>query len=120
MPRSTYGAARHQKKKAVFKKVKGHRGGRSKLWRVAKDAARRADAFATRDRKVRKRDFRKLWITRISAAVRLHDMSYSRFISGLKKASIELDRKTLSEMAIHNPDAFADVVSKARAALDAA
>lgn len=120
MPRTTFGAPRHKKKKQVFGKAKGYRGSNRNLWRTAKDITRRAEIFATRDRKNRKRDFRRLWITRISAAVRIHDMTYSRFINGLKKASIELDRKTLSEMAIHNPEAFAEVVGQAKAALDAA
>lgn len=117
MPRATYGKARHEKKKRILNKAKGYRGGRSKLWRVAKDAVRRADIYATRDRKVKKREFRRLWIARINAAVRAQDMTYSQFINGCKKANIELDRKMLSELAIHNPDAFAEVVSKAKAAL---
>lgn len=117
MPRATYGKARHAKKKRIMNTTKGYRGARSKLWRMAKDAARRADIFATRDRKVRKRDFRRLWIARINAAVRAHDMTYSRFMNGLKKANIELDRKSLSELAINSPEAFAEIVSKAKAAL---
>ncbi len=120
MPRSSCGAARHTKKKQIMKKARGYRGGRSKLWRVAKDAVRRGEIYATRDRRTKKRDFRRLWITRISAAVRAQGLSYSRFMNGLKRAAIELDRKTLSEMAIHNPDAFTEVVNQAKAAIEAA
>ncbi len=120
MARSTYGAPRHKKKTKVFDKAKGYRGGRSKLYRTAKDAVRRGEIFATRDRRKKKGVFRRLWITRINAAVRAHDISYSRFMSGLKKAAIELDRKTLSELAINNPEAFAEVVNQAKAALEAA
>ena len=120
MARSTYGAARHRKKTKIFNKAKGYRGGRSKLYRTAKEAVLRGEAYATRDRRKKKGEFRRLWITRINAAVRAHDLSYSRFMNGLKKASIELDRKTLSELAIHNPEAFAEVVNKAKAALEAA
>lgn len=119
MVRSLYGVARHRKKKVILKKAKGYRGGRSKLYRTAKEAVLRAEVYATRDRRKRKGDFRRLWITRINAAVRTEGLSYSRFINGLKKASIGLDRKSLSELAIHNPEAFAEVVSQAKQALEA-
>ena len=115
--RTTYGAARLRSKKRLFKKAKGFRGGRGRLLRSVKETLVRAGVYATRDRRVRKRDFRKLWILRISAAVRAQGMRYSEFIFGLKKANIELNRRTLSELAIHDPEMFAAVVEKAKAAL---
>ena len=117
MSRSTTGVAQHKKRKAAMKRAKGFIGGRSKLRRIAQGAVIRADVFATHDRRKRKGDFRRLWIIRISAAVRALGLSYSRFVEGLTKARIELDRKTLSELAIHEPEAFGLVVDKARAAL---
>ncbi len=117
MPRSTTGVAQHKKRKAAMNKAKGFVGGRSKLRRIAQGAVIRAEVYATHDRRKRKGDFRRLWITRISAAVRALDISYSRFIEGLTKAKLELDRKTLSELAINDPSAFALVVEKAKAAL---
>lgn len=116
MARSTTGVAQHKKRKAAMKKAKGFVGGRSKLRRVAQGAVIKAEMRATIDRRKRKGDFRRLWITRISAAVRAFEISYSRFIEGLTKAGIQLDRKTLSELAIHEPEAFALVVEKAKAA----
>ncbi len=117
MSRSTTGVAQHKKRKAAMKKAKGFVGGRSKLRRIAQGAVIRAEVYATHDRRKRKGDFRRLWITRISAAVRALGMSYSRFIEGMTKAHIELDRKTLSELAIHSPEAFGLVVEQAKAAL---
>lgn len=117
--RTTKGAARNKAKKRLFKKAKGYVGGRGRLLRTVKETLIRAEAFAYRDRKVRKREFRKLWITRISAAVRQRGLRYSEFINGLKKAGIELDRKQLSEMAIHDPAGFDAVVEKAKGALAA-
>lgn len=118
MPRSTYGVARHRKRKRLLDKAKGMRGGRSKLYRTAKHTVLKAEAYATRDRRARKGEFRRLWITRISGALmQFEGMNYSRFINGLKKANIELDRKSLSELAIHDMGAFGEVVEKARAAL---
>ena len=117
MSRSTTGVAQHKKRKAAMKRAKGFVGGRSKLRRIAQHAVIRADIYATVDRRKRKGDFRRLWITRISAAVRALDISYSRFVEGLTKAKIELDRKSLSELAIHEPEAFALIVEKAKAAL---
>lgn len=114
--RTTKGAARNKAKKRLFKKAKGYRGGRGKLLRSVKETLIRAEAFAYRDRKVRKREFRKLWIIRINAAVRQRGMRYSEFIAGLKKAGIELDRKQLSELAIHDPAAFDQIVDKVKAA----
>jgi large subunit ribosomal protein L20 len=115
--RTTKGAARTRAKKRLFKKVKGYRGGRSKLLRTAKETLVKAEAYAFRDRRVRKRDFRRLWITRISAAAAQNGLRYSQLIHGLKKAEIELDRKMLSEMAIHDPESFTKVVEQAKAAL---
>jgi large subunit ribosomal protein L20 len=117
--RTTKGAARNQAKKRLFKKTKGYTGGRGTLLRTAKETLVRAEAYAFRDRRAKKREFRKLWIIRINAAVRERGLRYSEFIAGLKKAAIDLDRKTLSEMAIADPAGFDAVVAKARDALSA-
>ena len=117
--RTTKGAARNKAKRRLFRKAKGYRGGRNNLLRTVKETLIRSEAFAYRDRRVRKRDFRRLWITRISAATREHGMSYSQFMNGLAKAQIELNRKMLSEMAIHDPNGFAQVVEEAKSALAA-
>ena len=117
--RTTKGAARNQAKKRLFKKTKGYTGGRGTLLRSAKETIVRAGVFAYRDRKVRKREFRKLWIIRINAACRERGLRYSEFIHGLGKAEIGLDRKSLSEMAIHDPAGFDSVVEKVKAALAA-
>ncbi len=117
--RTTKGAARTKAKRRLFKKAKGYRGGRGNMLRSVKETLVRAGAYAYRDRRVRKRDFRRLWITRINAACRMHDITYSQFINGLLKAQIELDRKSLSEMAIHDEAGFAAVVDKVKAALAA-
>lgn len=118
--RTTKGAARHQAKRRLFKKVKGYRGGRSKLLRTAKETLVRAEAFATRDRRVRKREFRSLWIIRINAACRERGLRYSEFIHGLQKAEIGLDRKMLAEMAVNDPAGFDAVVEKVKGVLTAA
>lgn len=117
--RTTKGSARNRAKNRLFKKTKGYRGGRGKLLRTAKETLIRAEAYAFRDRRVRKRDFRKLWIIRINAAARERGLRYSELVNGLKKAQVELDRKMLSEMAVHDPAAFDAVVEKAREALAA-
>ena len=117
--RSTKGAARTRAKKRLYQKAKGYRGGRNNLLRTVKETLVRAEAFAFRDRRVRKREFRKLWIIRINAAARQRGIRYGELIHGLKKANIELDRKTLSELAIHDPKAFDQVVEAARTALAA-
>ncbi len=117
--RTTKGAARRQSKKRLFKAAKGYRGGRRKLIRSVKETLLRSGAFAFRDRRAKKRDFRRLWIIRINAAVQQHDLRYSQFIYGLKKAGIELDRKTLSEMAIHDAAGFKDVCDKVKSVLAA-
>jgi len=117
--RTTNGAARHQSKKRLFKRAKGYRGGRRKLLRTVKETLLRSGAYAFRDRRVRKREFRKLWIIRINAAVREHGLRYSEFVGGLKKAGIELDRRSLAEMAVNDPSAFTAVVDQVKAAMAA-
>jgi large subunit ribosomal protein L20 len=112
--RTTKGAARTRAKKRLFHKVKGYVGGRRKLLRTAKETLIRAGVYAVRDRRVRKRDFRSLWIIRINAAVRERGLRYSQFIAGLKAAKIELDRKVLAEMAVSDPTAFDQVVELAK------
>ena len=102
-----------KRRNKVLKLAKGFRGGRSKLFRTAADAVDKALMYAYRDRRVRKRDFRRLWILRINAAVRMNDMSYSKFIHGLKVANIELDRKVLAELAISDPLAFTQIANLA-------
>jgi len=117
MPRATNNPASRRRHKRVLKQAKGARGGRSKLIRRARETTLRAGQFAYRDRKVRKRDFRRLWIMRINAAARLNGLSYSRFIAGLKLADVTLDRKVLADLAIHDPEAFARVAAVAKAKL---
>lgn len=114
--RTTKGAARNKAKKRLYKKAKGYVGGRGRLLRTVKETLIKAEAYAYRDRKVRKREFRKLWIIRINAACRQRGLRYGEFICGLKKTGIELDRKQLSEMAIHDPAAFDQIVEKVKAA----
>jgi len=116
MPRIRKGAARHQLKKRTLKSVKGHRGAASRLYRLAKEAGVRAAVNARKDRKRRKRDFRGLWITRLSAACRQRGIRYSVFINDCKKAKIALNRKMLSEIAIDDPKAFDAIVETAAAA----
>lgn len=102
-----------RRKKRLLKLAKGFRGGRSKLFRTASDSVHKALMYAYRDRKVRKRDFRKLWIIRINAAVRMRGLSYSKFIHGLKSAGVELDRKVLAELAISDPKGFDQIAQLA-------
>lgn len=118
MPRATNSPASRKRRKRTLAKAKGFRGFRSKLFRYAKDAVRKAMTYAYRDRKVRKRDFRKLWIARINAATRAQGMSYSRFIEGLKAAGIEMDRKVLSDIAIKDEPAFQALIQQAKQALE--
>lgn len=106
--------ARHKK---VLKLAKGYYGARSTVYRVAKQAVTKAAQYAYRDRKQRKRQFRSLWIVRINAAARLHALSYSVFIAGLNKAAIEIDRKVLADLAVHDPKGFAMIAEKVKAAL---
>jgi len=107
---------RRQRHKKVLKDAKGFRQARRTRYKTAKEAVLHAGQYAFAGRKNRKRDFRKLWIQRLNAAVREHDLSYSKFIAGLKKANIQLDRKTLSEIAISDPEAFSKIASQAKAA----
>lgn len=113
--RGTTGHARHKK---VLKAAKGFYGRRKNTIRIAKQAVEKSLQYAYRDRKVRKRNFRALWVQRINAATREHGLTYGRFIDGLNKAGIEIDRKVLSDMAIHEPQAFAALVAKAKVALE--
>ncbi len=119
MPRAQKGAARRQAKNRWFAKAKGKRGARRNQWRKVKHAVIRAGVYAYKDRRLVKRDYRSLWITRISAAVTQRGMQYSRFINGLKLAGIALNRKMLSEIAIHDPQTFDTIVEKAGKALEA-
>ena len=112
--RTTIGAARRRKKNRLFQKTKGYTGGRRRLTRSAKETIVRAEAFAFRDRRARKREFRKLWIIRINAACRMRGLRYSEFMYGLQRAGVALDRKTLSNLAIHDPDAFTKIVELAK------
>ena len=118
MPRATNAPASRKRRKRVLAKAKGFRGFRSKNYRYAKDAVRKAETYAYRDRKNRKRTFRALWIQRINAGTRAAGLSYSRFMEGLAAAGIELDRKVLSDIAITDADAFAKLVEQAKAALE--
>ncbi len=119
MPRATNAPASRKRRKRILKKAKGFYGSRSRLYRYAKDAIFKAQTWATRDRKTRKRNFRALWITRISAAVRQRGMTYNRFMEGLKSLSVDLDRKVLADMAITNPVALDELVAQAKAAMEA-
>ena len=117
MARVTSGVPRHAKKKKYLRAARGYFGGRSKLWRIAKNAVERGWAYSYRDRKQRKRDFRRLWIARINAAVRAEDpdFNYSRFMNGLKNAGIEVNRKVLADIAVRDPSAFGELVRTAKA-----
>ncbi len=117
--RTTKGSARTKAKRKLFKRAKGYRGGRGRLLRTVKETLIRAGVFAYRDRRVKKRTYRRLWITRINAACRARDINYSQFINGLLKAKIELNRKSLSEIAITDPAAFDQIVEAAKKALAA-
>ena len=118
MPRATNAPASRKRRKRWLKKAKGFRGARSKLYRYAKDAIFKAQTWAYRDRKNRKRSFRRLWIHRISAGVRERGLTYSRFIEGLAAAGIELDRKVLADLAVNDPEAFGAIVAQAKAGLE--
>ncbi len=117
MPRSTHAPARNKRKKKIFKAAKGYFGGRKNLFRTASDAVEKGWEHAYRDRKKKKRNFRALWITRINAAARLHDLSYSRFMNGLKESGIELDRKALADLAVRDPQAFGTLADRAKEGL---
>ena len=118
MPRATNSPASRKRRTRILKKAKGFRGSRSKLFRTAKDAVTKAQQWAYRDRKNRKRNFRQLWIARIGAGARNNGLTYSRFMEGLTAAGIELDRKVLSDIAIHDEAAFTALVEKAKSALE--
>ncbi len=114
MPRVTRGFKARRRRNRVLKLAKGFRGGRSRLYRTATEAVDRALSYAYRDRRTKKRDFRRLWITRINAGARMNDMSYSKLMGGLKKANVDLDRKVLANMAILDAGAFSKVVQLAK------
>ncbi|MGX1023484.1 50S ribosomal protein L20 [Flavobacterium sp. CS20] len=114
MPRSTNSVASRARRKKIMKLAKGYYGRRKNVWTVAKNAVEKGLVYAYRDRRAKKRNFRKLWIVRINAATRQHGMSYSQFMGKLKKSNIELNRKVLADLAVHNPDAFKAVVDKVK------
>ena len=116
MPRVRKGSARRKAKKRLFREARGNRGGRGKLLRTVKETVVRSRAYAYRDRRTKKRVFRRLWITRLNAACRQRGVRYSEFIHQLQSAGIELDRKTLSEIAISDPQVFDEIVAAAAAA----
>ena len=117
MPRVKRGVTAHRRHKKILKQAKGYYGARSRIFRVAKQAVIKAGQYAYRDRRQRKRQFRALWITRINAQSRANGLSYSRLIAGLKKAEITLDRRVLSDIAVHDKPAFAAIVEQAKTAL---
>jgi large subunit ribosomal protein L20 len=116
MPRVKSNVVRLKRKNKIMKLARGNRGGRSKLWKAAKETVERGWAYAYRDRRRKKREFRRLWITRINAAARLNDLSYSQLVSGLKKAGVEINRKVLADLAVRDVDAFAKLADMAKAA----
>jgi large subunit ribosomal protein L20 len=119
MPRVKRGVTAHARHKKVIDKAKGYRGRRKNVFRVANQAVNRAEQYAYRDRRQRKRQFRALWIARINAAARANGLSYSRMMDGLRKAEVELDRKVLADIAVHDKDAFTQLAEKAKSALAA-
>ena len=114
MPRANSTVPRHRRHRKIVKQAKGYYGARKSNFRSAKDAVQKAWQYAYRDRRTNKRNFRRLWIIRINAAVRLHGLSYSKFISAMKDKNIELNRKTLAHMAVHDPDGFAEIVNSVK------
>ena len=119
MARVKRGTIAHARHKKVLSRAKGYYGRRKNVFRVATQAVTKAGQYAYRDRKVKKREFRALWIVRINAAARLNGLNYARFINGLSRASIEIDRKVLADLAVHEPAAFAELANQAKAALAA-
>lgn len=117
MPRASNNVQRTRRRKKILKQARGYRGGRHRLYIPARETLERGLQFAYRDRRARKRQFRKLWITRINAAAREHGLSYSRFMYGLKAAEIEIDRKLLAELAVNDPEGFAELAATAKASL---
>ena len=118
MPRIKRSINAQKKRRKVLEQAKGYWGWKSSHYRYAKEQVERSNVYAYRDRKVRKRDFRRLWITRINAAARAHDLSYNQFVHGCSKAGIELDRKMLADLAVHDPAAFGAIAAQAKAALE--
>lgn len=118
MPRVKTNVARLKRKRRILKQAKGYWGRRKNLYKTAKEAVERAWRYSYRDRKNRKRDFRRLWIVRINAAARQHDMSYSRFMSGLKLAGVEINRKVLADLAVTDPHAFGELAETAKSKLN--
>ncbi|MFI5208345.1 MAG: 50S ribosomal protein L20 [Gemmatimonadales bacterium] len=116
MPRVKSNVTRLKRKNKIMKLARGNRGGRSKLWKAAKETVERGWAYAYRDRRAKKRSFRRLWITRINAAARMNDLSYNQLVSGLKKAGVEVNRKVLADLAVREPDAFTKLAELAKAA----
>ena len=114
MPRVKSGVAHHARKKKIMEAAKGARGGRSKLYKAAKETAERAMRYAYRDRRKKKSEFRALLITRINAAARIHGLSYSRLVAGLKKGGVEINRKVLADLAVHDSAAFARIAEMAK------
>ncbi|QRN41728.1 MAG: 50S ribosomal protein L20 [Neisseriaceae bacterium] len=117
MPRVKSGVTAHARHKKIIKQAKGYRGRRKNVYRIAKQAVMKAGQYSYRDRRQRKRQFRQLWIIRINAAAKINGMTYSRLIDGLKKASIEIDRKVLADLAVHNKEAFAQLAETAKKSL---
>jgi large subunit ribosomal protein L20 len=120
MPRARSNVPRLKRKKQIMKAARGAFGGRSKLWKAAKETVERGWKYAYRDRKNKKRDFRRLWIQRINAGARQNDLTYNTLMNGLRKAGVEVDRKILADLAVHDPAAFTALADKARSALNAA
>src|SRR6267143_7191153 len=116
MPRVKSNVARLKRKNKIMKLAKGYWGGRSKLWKAAKESVERAQKYAYRDRRRKKGDFRRLWITRINAAARLHELTYGRFMNGLRKAGVTVNRKILADLAVRDPVAFAQLAEVAKQA----
>ena len=119
MPRVKRGVTAHRRHKKILKQAKGYYGARSRIFRVAKQAVIKAGQYAYRDRRQRKRQFRALWITRINAQARANGITYSQFINGLKKANIEVDRRVLADLAVHDKSAFSAIVDQAKTSLAA-
>lgn len=117
MPRVKRAVSAHKKRRVILKRAKGYYGAKSRTYRAAKEQVRHSLQYQYRDRRSKKRDIRRLWITRINAAARINGLSYSVFMNGLKKAGVELDRKVLADMAVADPDAFAQLVEVSKAAL---
>lgn len=117
MPRVKSNVARLKRKKKIMRLAKGYFGGRSKLWKAAKESVERGQRYAYRDRRRKKGEFRRLWITRINAAARLHELSYNRLMNGLRRAGIEINRKLLADLAVRDPAAFEQLAEVAKKAL---